>query len=82
VVLKQMLTQARQQDDARVAEWENERLGLERDLLRGQSEVCKLLAEIGSGESSGGAVTRLAELQAFSPGSIEDAASTTASKLT
>jgi site-specific DNA recombinase len=64
VVLEQMLTQVRQQDESRVAQWENERLGLERDLLRGQSELRKLLAEVGSGESGGGAVTRLAELQA------------------
>jgi len=63
-VLENMLTQVRQQDDARVAEWEGERVGLERDLLRGQSEVHKLLAEVGSGATSGGAVTRLAELQA------------------
>jgi site-specific DNA recombinase len=64
VVLEQMLAQVRQQDEARVAEWENERTGLERDLLRGQSEVRKLLAEVGSGTSSNAAVTRLAELQA------------------
>jgi len=64
VVLEQMLTQVRQQDESRVAEWENERVALERDLLRGQSEVRKLLAEVGSDASGGGAVTRLAELQA------------------
>jgi site-specific DNA recombinase len=63
-VLNEMLTTVRQQDEARVAEWESERVGLERDLLRGQSEVRKLLAEVGSGTSSNGAVTRLAELQA------------------
>jgi site-specific DNA recombinase len=39
-------------------------VGLERDLLRGQSEVRKLLAEVGAGTAGGGAVTRLAELQA------------------
>jgi hypothetical protein len=64
LVLEQRLTQVRQQDDARVAEWGGERHGLERDLLRGQSEVRKLLAEVGSGAASGGAVTRLAEVQA------------------
>jgi len=64
LVLEQMLTQVRQQDEARVAQWENERVALERDLLRGQSEVRKLLAEVGAGESGGGAVSRLAELQA------------------
>jgi hypothetical protein len=63
-VLENLLTQVRQQDEARVAEWEGERVGLERDLMRGQSEVRKLLAEVGSGATSGGAVTRLAELQA------------------
>jgi site-specific DNA recombinase len=64
LVLEQLLTQVRQQDDARVAEWESEKVGLERDLLRGQSEVRKLLAEVGSCASGSGAVTRLAELQA------------------
>jgi site-specific DNA recombinase len=64
LVLQEMLTTVRQQDEARVAEWEGERVDLERDLLRGQSEVRKLLAEVGSGTSSSGAVTRLAELQA------------------
>jgi hypothetical protein len=63
LVLEQMLTTVRQQDEARGAEWENERVGLERDLLRGQSEVRQLLAEVSSGTSSNAAVTRLAELQ-------------------
>jgi site-specific DNA recombinase len=64
LVLEQMLTTVRQQDESRLAEWENERVSLERDLLRGQSEVRKLLAEVGSSQSGGGAVTRLAALQA------------------
>ncbi|HEY7152495.1 MAG TPA: recombinase family protein [Gemmataceae bacterium] len=64
LVLENLLTQVRQQDDTRVAQWEGERLGLERDLLRGQSEVRKLLAEVGAGAAAGGAVTRLAELEA------------------
>jgi site-specific DNA recombinase len=64
LVLENLLTQVRQQDEARVAQWEEERLGSERDLLRGQSEVRKLLAEISSGVAGGGAVTRLAQLQA------------------
>jgi site-specific DNA recombinase len=63
-VLKEMLTTVRQQDEARVAEWENERVSLERDLLRGQSEVRRLLTEAGLGVSSSSDVTRLAELQA------------------
>src|SRR5262249_7921686 len=53
LVLEQLLTPVRQQDDARMAEWEGERAGLERDLLRGQSEVRKLLAEVGSGAAAG-----------------------------
>jgi site-specific DNA recombinase len=64
LVLEQMLTTVRQQDQARVAQWAGERVGLEHDLLRGQSEVHRLLAEVGSGTSSNGAVTRLAQLQA------------------
>ena len=63
-MLEQLLTTVRQQGDARVAEWDNERVGLEHDLLRGQSEVRRLLTEVGSGTSNNGAVTRLAELQA------------------
>jgi site-specific DNA recombinase len=63
-VLEQLLTTVRQQDDTRMAQWESERVGLERDLLHGQSEVRKLLAEVGSGTSGNAAVTRLAELQA------------------
>jgi site-specific DNA recombinase len=64
LLLEQMLTTVRQEDEARVAEWEGERVGLERDLLRGQGEIRKLLAEVGSGVSGSGAVTRLAALQA------------------
>jgi site-specific DNA recombinase len=64
LVLEQLLATVRQQDDARVAEWESERVGLERDLLRGQSEVRQMLAEVSAGTSSNPAVTRLAELQA------------------
>jgi site-specific DNA recombinase len=63
-VLEEMLTTVRQEDEARLAQWESERVGLEQDLLRGQSEVRKLLAEVGSGVSHNGAVTRLAQLQA------------------
>ena len=64
LVLEQLLTTVRQEDEVRVAQWEEERVGLERDLLRGQGEVRKLLAEVGSGTSSNAAVTRLAALQA------------------
>jgi site-specific DNA recombinase len=64
LALEQILTTVRQQDEARVAEWESERVGLERDLLRGQSDMRKLLAEVGAGTSGSGVVTRLAALQA------------------
>jgi site-specific DNA recombinase len=62
-VLHQVLEQVRQQDEGRLAEWESERSGLERDLLSGQGQVRKLLAEIGGGQTNGGVVSRLAELQ-------------------
>jgi site-specific DNA recombinase len=62
-MLGQVLAEVRRQDDARLAELESERGALERDLLRGQGEVRRLLAEVGSGATSGGVVSRLAELQ-------------------
>jgi site-specific DNA recombinase len=62
-VLRDVLSQVRQQDDARLAEMEAERDALERDLLRGQGEVRRLLAEVGTGQSNGRVVSRLAELQ-------------------
>jgi site-specific DNA recombinase len=61
--LHQVLTQVRQQDDARLAELEAERGALERDLLRGQGELRRLLAAVGAGDSDGRVVSRLAELQ-------------------
>jgi site-specific DNA recombinase len=62
-VLRQVLVQVRHEDDARLAELETERGALERDLLRGQGELRKLLAEVGAGTSAGAVVSRLAELQ-------------------
>jgi site-specific DNA recombinase len=62
-VLHNVLAQVRQQDDARLAEMEGERAALERDLLRGQGEVRRLLAEVGTGPSNGRVISRLAELQ-------------------
>jgi site-specific DNA recombinase len=61
--LREVLAHVRQQDDARLAELETERGGLERDLMRGQGELRKLLAEVGAGTSGGAVVSRLAELQ-------------------
>jgi site-specific DNA recombinase len=62
-LLHKVLAQVRQEDDARLAQLETERLTLERDLVRGQGEVRKLLVEVGSGVTNGGVVSRLAELQ-------------------
>src|SRR5262249_29254069 len=62
-VLRNVLSQVRQQDEARLAEMEGERVALERDLLRGQGEVRRLLAEVGTGPSNGRVISRLAELQ-------------------
>jgi site-specific DNA recombinase len=62
-LLHEVLAQVRQQDDTRLAQLESERRGLEHDLLHGQGEVRKLLTEIGSGQTGGGVVSRLAQLQ-------------------
>jgi site-specific DNA recombinase len=62
-LLNAVLAQVRHEDDARLAEMETERAGLERDLLRSQGELRKLLAEVGAGASGGAVVSRLAELQ-------------------
>jgi site-specific DNA recombinase len=62
-VLHAVLAQVRHEDDARLAELETERAGLERDLVRGQTELRRLLAEVGSGATGGGVLSRLAELQ-------------------
>jgi site-specific DNA recombinase len=62
-ILHQVLAQVRQQDDDRLAELKTERVALERDLLRGQGEVRRLLAEVGAGTSGAAVVSRLAELQ-------------------
>jgi site-specific DNA recombinase len=62
-VLQQVLAQVYQEDDARQIELESERVTLEQDLLRGQGEARRLLAEVGTGQSNGRAVTRLAALQ-------------------
>jgi site-specific DNA recombinase len=63
LALEQILTTVRQEDDARLAQLQAERGALERDLLRGQTEVRRLLAEVGAGTPGAGVVSRLAELQ-------------------
>jgi site-specific DNA recombinase len=62
-ILHAVLAQVRQEDDARLAEWESERGALERDLARGQSDLSRLLTAVGAGVSGGGVVSRLAQLQ-------------------
>ncbi len=71
LVLEQILTKVRQGDDARLAEMEAERGALGHDLLRGQTEMRKLLAEVGAGTPGAGVVSRLAELQER-VGQVED----------
>src|SRR6516162_766561 len=62
-VLQEVLAQVRQEDEARLAQLESERGELERDLVRGQGELRKLLTEVGSGDTNGRVLSRLAELQ-------------------
>jgi hypothetical protein len=63
-VLGEVLAQVRQQEEARLAELEGERGGLERDLNRWHAELRPLLGQVGTTEPSGAVVSRLAELQA------------------
>jgi site-specific DNA recombinase len=58
-----VLAPVRMEEDARLAELESERVGLERDLVRWQGEVRKLLAAVGAGSAGGGLVSQRADLQ-------------------
>src|SRR5262249_33955882 len=62
-LLREVLAQARSQDEARVAELEAEQRGLERDLVRWQAEVNKLSGQIRPGDDNGAVIARLAGLQ-------------------
>ncbi len=61
-LVAEILAQARSQDEARVAELEGERRGLERDLARWQAEVNKLSGQVRPGDDNGPVVARLADL--------------------
>jgi site-specific DNA recombinase len=62
-LLGQVLAEARQQDEARLAGLEAERRGLEQELGRWQGEVRRLLGQVGAADGGGASVSRLAELQ-------------------
>jgi len=62
-LLHETLTQARQQEDARMVELEAERLTLERDLARWHAEMQQLSGQLGGAESDRSVVSRLADLQ-------------------
>jgi site-specific DNA recombinase len=62
-LVRGILAQARSQEEARVAELEGERQGLERDLARCRAEINKLTGQIKPGDDNGLVVARLADLQ-------------------
>jgi site-specific DNA recombinase len=62
-LLQQVLAQVRCQDEARLAELDNERRALEHELGRWHQEVRRLLAQLAAEEPSAAAVSRLADLQ-------------------
>jgi site-specific DNA recombinase len=62
-LIHEVLAQARSHEEARVAELETERRGLERDLARWHAEVNKLTGQIKPGDGNGPVIARLADLQ-------------------
>jgi hypothetical protein len=62
-LLREVLAQARRQDDARVAELEAEQRGLERDLARWTAEVNQFSGHLRPGGDNGMVIARLADLQ-------------------
>jgi site-specific DNA recombinase len=62
-LVREILAQARSQEEAQVAELETERRGLERDLARWHAEVNKLSGQIKPGDNNGSVIARLADLQ-------------------
>jgi site-specific DNA recombinase len=61
-LLRDVLAQSREKDEARTAELEAEQRGLERDLNRWHGEVRKLSIQLKPGEDNGELVGRLADL--------------------
>jgi site-specific DNA recombinase len=62
-LVREVLAQARGQDEAQVTELEAERRGLERDLARWHAEVNKLSGQLRPGDGNGPVIARLADLQ-------------------
>jgi site-specific DNA recombinase len=62
-LLHATLAQARQQDEARVAELETEQRGLERDQSRWHAELRRLAARLGPDDAGDPVIARLADLQ-------------------
>lgn len=61
-LLRDVLAQAREKDEARTAELETEQRGLERDLSRWHGEARKLSLQLKPGDDNGELVGRLADL--------------------
>jgi site-specific DNA recombinase len=61
-LVREVLAQAKLQDEGRITELEAEERGLGRDLARWQAEVTKLSGQIRPGDDNGAAITRLADL--------------------
>jgi len=62
-LLNEVLAQARQQDEARTAEWEAEQRGLETDLKKWHREMRSLTGQMQPGGDNGAWIGRLADLQ-------------------
>ena len=62
-LVREVLAQAHVQGEARIAELEAERRGLERDAAAWASELCKLTGQVRPGEDNGPVIARLAGLQ-------------------
>ena len=62
-LLQEVLAQARQQDEARVAELEKEQRGLEKDLVSWHGEIRKLSGQLRPGDDNSPVIARLADLQ-------------------
>lgn len=60
---RDVLDQARQQEEARTAEMQTEQRGLEKDLSRWHAEVQKLSGQIRPGDDNNAVIARLADLQ-------------------
>jgi len=62
-LLREVLAQAHQQDEARTSELEAEQRSLEKDLARWHAELRKLSGQLRPGDDNGSIITRLADLQ-------------------